>query len=396
VIFTGQALTASKPLPELSQPARDERPYETRFRIDEPLYGLDSMTPEITVVTRGAMFTAGQRLLVQGALRDGSVHTGLCSATWNIDQHDSIRKYFRELKQGRVRTTATVYVRDPHRNAVQGATVTLTGASSVQALTDDSGAATFPDVPPGSYTAAVTSPGLIASTRYTSQPLVTLAYGGCVSTTLFVTGVASVRGQVLDSARKPMPGVMLKFALQPEQKFPLYTPQYARTDAQGSFQFREVVPGTYLLATEQDPRGTFWFPGRSSRSEATPINVDAGADVNGLQFTIPDSGVARSIRFQLVTEAGAPVPGAQILDWAQGAKPGACRLGSLGSTAKATADGTIVRSAVDGMCYRLRGFHGPDEQKQYYASDPLDIGPVTGDMTVILTLKPMLPRPPRQ
>ena len=393
VFFVGTLIGDPKPLPQTGTapkpPIGEGPPHESRFRVDEALFGLDETTTEVVVITPGAWFKAGHRGLVHGGRSGKVIRTSICGATALLDAHDAIIRYLRELNQGKGETTSTVRVVEAGFRPVEGATVTLAGE---QRVTDADGIARFDAVKPGTYTVNAAKAGFVTSARYTSQP-VDVVFGGCGSTTTFLTATSVVTGQVLDSTGSKQPRTLLKLEADPGTA--PGDPKYARTDADGHFRFNEIPPGRYILSTDHTARGTTWFPGRTSRAEATPIVVDAGHDLTGLQFTLPPSGTQRTLTIRVVHESGAPVTDLDILDWSQGAKPGSCTLGSLGRREQIAAGALITRTVFDGVCYRIRAFERTKEPGQYYASDPADIGPITGDLAITLVLKNVLPARPR-
>jgi len=117
--------------------------------------------------------------------------------------------------------------------------------------------------------------------------------------------MGSVCGKVFDAVGKP-----LKEA-SPIRDGPFGEGDEITSDANGSFCFRQVDPGKFLLnANVPDKKGTKlkgFYPGVSNRSEASVLEVKATEKVNGLNFRLHEESV-HTLQFRIVNAINHPLP----------------------------------------------------------------------------------------
>jgi hypothetical protein len=91
-----------------------------------------------------------------------------------------------------------------------------------------------------------------------------------------------------------------------------------KTKADGSYEFRNVPPGQYLLGINVGglqstmPYPPRFYPGVDSAGKATPIHVEGARSISQLDFTIKDRLPTRRIDVQVVWPDGRPVVNAVI------------------------------------------------------------------------------------
>ena len=136
----------------------------------------------------------------------------------------------------------------------------------------------------------------------------------CPAASIYLESESSVSGTLRTSDGDVAKSVSLELVrIDAERSAKGFSPGSfnATTDQSGNFRFDGIFPGRYLLgtnilfdkaATSTAPRA--YYPGYSTRQQATEITVDSGTEVNGLQFILPDVGPRRTLRIVVVDDAG--------------------------------------------------------------------------------------------
>lgn len=144
-------------------------------------------------------------------------------------------------------------------------TITLTGAdgTALTATTNASGVASFPSVPPGTYTVSTTAGGPAGAVLATaSSPVVVVPFQGGNFTTEFryVLNPGSISGQLFrdnngngafDAGDTPAPGMTVSlYSGTDTTKAPVAT---TTTDNNGVFTFTTIRPGSYTVKVTPIP-----------------------------------------------------------------------------------------------------------------------------------------------
>lgn len=161
--------------------------------------------------------------------------------------------------------------------AIQGLTVTATpgmpgsqAGAALQATTDGTGTATFADLAPGVYTVAYGASGVPAGTVLTTNPTptVTVNYQGKAPAPefRFVYMPATITGRIYRNDNgtagyqqgQDTPGAGLQVLLRRNLNgTPTDTLQSAVTDSAGTYAFRLLPPGSYVVQFEKLPSFTY-------------------------------------------------------------------------------------------------------------------------------------------
>jgi hypothetical protein len=127
-----------------------------------------------------------------------------------------------------------------------------------------------------------------------------------------------IRGHVFFSDGAPAEGVYLTAKIADSQ------PSYVTTGSDGSFDFGELAPGSYILAANMDfspitSKGTAYYrrafyPGVAKASEAAIITVGTGESVGNLRFFLPPDAPPPTIPVDVTVVGfdGNPVPHAAV------------------------------------------------------------------------------------
>jgi protocatechuate 3,4-dioxygenase beta subunit len=196
----------------------------------------------------------------------------------------------------------------PHARVVLTATQnrTAAGARSYGAITGDDGKFSWDSVQPGDYTFGVSLRGFIRS-DYRSRAFEVVVKPDSATHDLRwkLVPAAAIAGRVVDSHGNPVEQADVTAALH-------NTRQTLKTDDRGEFRFTGMAAGRYLLSaappedrgaaeirtdgTREECHALSWFPNTLEKRDAAPLEVAAGAEVNGIEI--------RLVRIPIVRVAG--------------------------------------------------------------------------------------------
>jgi hypothetical protein len=173
----------------------------------------------------------------------------------------------------------------------------------------------------------------------------------------------------------------------------------ATTANDGTFRFDSVVPGRYLLGSNiiglnSSTIPPTYYPGRAERDGAVPIDIEPGANVDGLDFMLPDLGTMREIKICVVDEAGSPVNGAGVgVSFFNYLKVTA----SLGENLVTGGQGCLKTKGYARLSYPINASYRPDgaDFRQIRNSETVEVPPGEEAIVKILRLgKPIgTPKP---
>jgi hypothetical protein len=302
--------------------------------------------------------------------------------------------YLRDRKLGMGETSLTISTIAQYR-PVAGVEVSILGPSGEQrAITNQNGGAVFRNLQSGRYTFTARQENYSLAERSVFPRDVEIVDRTCPSGTIEMQARASVEGVVADAHGKPLPFVSLdlSWVARSEAEEGQLTPSFDTvSDDAGHFRFDGVNPGEYYLGTSllvhDSPFGQVYYPGRRTKQEAATITVALGANVDGLQLTMPDFGKRKEFRILVVDQSGRPVIGAEIrtndFDWDEDDP----NLGALASDLKTGADGWAVAKAYSKMWYQFCASDG--HFRTMRTSETVTIGPSERNEQVVLLLKPL-------
>ena len=199
--------------------------------------------------------------------------------------------------------------------------------------TDAQGRFEFTGLPAGRY-GLETTKILHLTSRYGSDrsrapsTQISLTRGRALTNVDLVLRTGSaVTGTVVDEAGEPVAGMMiraLKTRGSAELRFATsaFGAQPQRTDDRGRFRLFGLLPGTYFIAASMDGvmglaqtidawPPTF-YPGTAELASASPVQIEAGRDLSGIDLTLGRPPKARITGFAF-DAAGQPVRGMLLL-----------------------------------------------------------------------------------
>lgn len=368
--------------------------FKHRVLVREHFFGLPSQTTEVTVVATSVIPTRGLQLF-EVYLQGDSYLFPLCSLSGPVDSPyiTPMLSFLREAQRGgNGKVTVSVSDRDQKNgHAIDGATVALDGPVRRE-TSAAKGSAEFLDLPPGEYRVSARSQGYEPDPAHAADATVTVLPSACPHAGLALRSSLELSGTVTSHAGQSAGGVKLWLW---EDKPRLAEPSaqlYRGTTAEdGTFRFTRVKPGRYHLLTA-GPEAKSYFPGRATRAEATPIEVNASQRLENLRLVLRDPGAARIVRFRAVNAQGGPVAGATVLDFNFDERFEQGGYASIGDAARTGPDGTVTVKLWENAHYRV------DARAMRTFTDGavarhVDVPPGKGDTEVTLVLQPWKPGP---
>jgi hypothetical protein len=214
---------------------------------------------------------------------------------------------------------------------------------------------------------------------------------GNVDFALVPARTSSVSGTVLNAAGAPVANesVALSQELMGPQGGSMFAPQTVHTGPDGRFLVKNVQAGEYMLAVRS--AGANGQPAQEARQM---IQV-AGIDIDSLVVVTGSGG---TVRGQIASDDGTPVPGVERLSVRARPLMWAARSSTLGSgTGRVSADGTFELKAVVGPVVLSVGtltgdwtLKSVELNGRNVADDPLEVrhGETLNDVRVVLTNRP--------
>ncbi|MCC6539859.1 MAG: carboxypeptidase regulatory-like domain-containing protein [Bryobacterales bacterium] len=246
--------------------------------------------------------------------------------------------------------------------------------------------AAFSDLPPGEYRVSARSPGYEPDPAHPSQP-VTVYPQGCPDTSVALRSTLELAGTVARHTGQSAGGVKLwLWEDKPRLAQPSATIYRGETAEDGTFRFSRVKPGRYHLLTA-GPEAKSYFPGRPTRAEATPIEVNASQRLDNLQLVLRDPGARRTVRFRAVDTLGVPVAGAAVRDFNFDERSEQGGYASIGDAVRTGPDGSASVTLWENAHYRVDA-SAMKSFAEGAGSFHADVLPGQGGTEVTLVLKP--------
>jgi hypothetical protein len=220
-------------------------------------------------------------------------------------------------------SVAGMVVRKGSNEPIHFARITLTSDGDAQknlhGTTAADGRFTFKDVSPGDYRIAVTHNGYVSEAYGARRPMdpglpLTLSYGKHVDDLIFrMTPAAIITGHVRDENGEALPSAqvtaLVTFFVQGKRT--LMPVNSSATNDLGEYRLFNLPPGKYLLSAgyemlssmgmltatamrnreESEGLPTTFYPGTSDPLQAATVNVEPGAEIRSMDFSLRPSGV---------------------------------------------------------------------------------------------------------
>jgi hypothetical protein len=200
-------------------------------------------------------------------------------------------------------------------NHLTGRTVTISGnGKNIKLKTDDNGVYEIYDLPVGKYKV---TPEKIIGYKFDDDGKdsvqVEIESESLTEQDFEFTIDNSIGGIFRDSNGKPLKGVYLELLPARGEKAPYFYEGDA-TDENGVFEFKKIPKGTYVIVINQkneisarQPFGTFYYPNKIKREEATEITIGADDHFKDLIITAPNTAETITISGVLLFDDGKPV-----------------------------------------------------------------------------------------
>lgn len=220
-------------------------------------------------------------------------------------------------------SVAGMVVRKGSSEPIHFAHVTLTNEGdeqkSLHGTTAADGRFAIKEVPPGDYRVTVTRNGYVSESYGAKRPMdpglpLALSSGKQVNDLIFrMTRAAIITGRVRDENGEPLPWAQVTASLSyfMQGKRTLMPAGSSVTNDLGEYRLFNLPPGKYLLSAgyemsqsvgmamatvmggreEREGLTTTYYPGTSDPLQAAAINVEPGAEIRSMDFSLQPSGV---------------------------------------------------------------------------------------------------------
>jgi hypothetical protein len=300
-----------------------------RISVDESFRGVEGA--EVEVLTGlgdadcGFGFRRTQQYLVYAfrAENDQKLHTSICTRTRSISEADPDLIYIRGLSKAKPGGTISGKVVRQLRNETGGSSgqplagvkVTVDGPQTAEAVTDVKGEFKIEGVHPGEYTVVPAAPrGL--STRGPNQR-VTVADRGCAVLHFWLESNARISGRVINPQGLPVAKAEVVLYEANKETYNGYV-DYAYAEEDGSYQFKLIPPGRYVLRMRYDgmtsqnrPFPVIFYPGSPDKSQARVFTIAEGETFD-LDIKVPPLPAEVEIRGQVVWPDSKPAATANV------------------------------------------------------------------------------------
>jgi hypothetical protein len=207
---------------------------------------------------------------------------------------------------------------------ISGAKVKITGEEKTyEVYTDRNGVYEIYDLPPGKYLIEPEIPqglkirfpmafGLIDFSQKNSVG-VELKESSCAGANFVLSSDTLIKGKVLGVNGEAMKGVCLE--LLPVDKPASSSFRISDcTEADGSYEMKEIPPGNYLIILNKDgklsgsePFNPLYFPGVSDKNKASVLSIKTGEKLENYNIHIPSEIPTILLQGRLVFSDGQPV-----------------------------------------------------------------------------------------
>jgi hypothetical protein len=283
----------------------------------------------------GFPFAEGHDYLVYAyAAESGDLSAGRCSRTHEVANRadDEDIQWIEALPKAKPGAAIFGHIQSLRPNDLGGydsdnlpdVAVSITGPASKAVHTDADGRFRADGLAPGNYRVSAVAPRPYAPF---TDSTVTVQDRACAEVDWSTRVDGHIRGDAYLSDGTRAAGVYLtaKIADSNPQEPWTWQAKHAMAASDGSFDFGELAPGSYIFGANMDfspvtSKGPAYyrkvfFPGGVHRSEAAVITVGTGDTVDNLRFFLPPDAAPASVALDLAVRGfdGYPVSHAQIL-----------------------------------------------------------------------------------
>jgi prealbumin domain-containing protein len=261
----------------------------------------------------------GERYLVYAYGIPTSLSTGVCTRTELLSRAGEDLAFLRNLPEtgsgGTLSGSVWFDKNDGRATPASSVTLVVRDAESreTRVLTNDQGMFELTNLKAGKYVVEALWPEHYASDR--SKQQVTISDRGCTQLGFEAKLNGRLTGRVFDSNNRPA-SVMLHLldARSQDDKRAIL----GHSDKDGRFEIRGVPPGRYVLYFDLLTDGwkhnqKYFYPGVTSRDEATMITIGLGEKGSGYEFQVPVEYVVQFVEGWVAWPDGAPAAGVEVM-----------------------------------------------------------------------------------
>lgn len=340
-VFTGQVVEISSATPDkpvyLSQKV-------VHFSVDKAFKGVEGRTVEVvtnpSTPSCGYDFKQGQRYFVYAKRdKDGKLKEWLCGPTVPLEAAARDLAYAEEVLRGGVKGASIVgavikYERSDvkdygTRTPVSGVAVVLEQNEELaKTVTNSEGKYEFHGLSTGTYRVRAALPAGLRVLSTDGKPKDHCVYlyeqTAYTSESFIITNTSSISGRLVTPDGAPLPQQYLALIPLDEKGNEIssaLTPDVVTVPKKGSYYFRDVAPGRYLLAV--NPRNRpgktdpvyplMYYPGVMSRDKATVIDVSNSREMHVNDFMLTPPLQERWFSGTVLSADKTPAAGAKVI-----------------------------------------------------------------------------------
>jgi len=280
----------------------------------------------------GYGFAEGHDYLVYGYIAEGKLSTGLCTRTHEVTDRDADAdlQWIEGLSKappgasvfGHIVKLSSNQEGGYDRSAIAGVKVSIAGPQLKTVSSEDDGNFRADGLAPGKYVVSAAAPRQYAPFGAVN---VTVKDRACTEIYWGTKLDGHIRGRAYFSDGTPAGGLYLTAKLAGSNPHEPWTWQagHTSTASDGTFDFPELAPGSYIFAVNMDFTGLregdyyrrAFYPGTVHASEAAAVTVGPGQIVDDLRFDLPPDAAkpTAGVHVTVLDFDGKPVPRAQVL-----------------------------------------------------------------------------------
>lgn len=300
-----------------------------RISIDEAFRGVEGA--EVEVITGlgdadcGFGFRRAQQFLVYAyrSESDQRLHTNICTRTRAISEADPDLVYIRGLSKAKAGSTISGKVVRNRRNEtggsdgepLAGVKVAIDGPQKAEAVTNGKGEFKIEGIQPGEYTVVPVPPKGLATRGPDTK--VKVADRGCAAAHFWLESNARISGRVLNPQGLSVAKAEIVLIQADKERYQGYA-DYAYTEEDGSYSFKLIPEGSYVLQMRYDgmssqnrPFPVMYYPGTPDKSQARVFTIKEGETID-LDIKVPPMPSDVEIRGQVVWPDGKPATTANV------------------------------------------------------------------------------------
>jgi hypothetical protein len=337
VIFAARSIEARRTVNGMSPTGPDGDVGDWAIgAVQEKFWGIPRWTR--FVLLRNNIYWKGETYFVDGRRADGLLTQLLpivegdvgCSRTRPVQYAAvDLRVLRRPSPPGATRVTGVVHgpetftsglVRPRTHAFVSGARIEIVGSTWASTIaTDAAGVYELDGLPPGDYTLRLSVPETqtAGSFRDDGSPArIHLDQGGLVERNFELFWDGRIEGKVYDASGAPARAWVELFRADGRQ-LPGFVEHFEQTTDDGSYRFRKIPRGRYLVVVNPGGPGDGWphdiqyYPGTDRKEQAHVFDLADGERVGGVDFRAPLLS-QRVLRARVIRADGTPVSGASV------------------------------------------------------------------------------------